>query len=80
MLYPDINSQKRTQQNTTRYRTALYLRLSREDGDKTESDSIANQELLCKGWFLPPNTYDCGSFVVNETAVVGKEQNNPYNH
>ena len=39
-----------------------------------------NQELLCKGWFLPPNTYDCGSFVVNETAVVGKEQNNPYNH
>ena len=38
MLYPDINLQKRTQQNTTRYRTALYLRLSREDGDKTESD------------------------------------------
>lgn len=30
MLYPDINLQKRTQQNTTRYRTALYLRLSRE--------------------------------------------------
>ena len=41
MLYPDMNSQKKTQQ--TRYRTALYLRLSREDGDKTESDSIANQ-------------------------------------
>ena len=37
------------------------------------------QELLCRGWFLPPNTYDCGSFVVNGTAVVGKEQNNPYN-
>ena len=46
MLYPDINLQKRTQQNTTRYRTALYLRLSREDGDKTESDSIANQRTL----------------------------------
>ena len=40
---------------------------------------IKLQELLCKGWFLPPNTYDCGSFVVNGTAVVGKEQNNPYN-
>ena len=26
---------------------------------------IQNQELLCKGWFQPPNTYDCGSFVVN---------------
>ena len=46
MLYPDMNLQKRTQQNTTRYRTALYLRLSREDGDKTESDSIANQRTL----------------------------------
>ncbi|SCG90250.1 Uncharacterised protein [uncultured Clostridium sp.] len=35
--------------------------------------SIVKQELLCRGWFLPPNTYDCGSFVVNGTAVVGKE-------
>ena len=25
------------------WRTAAYLRLSREDGDKAESDSIANQ-------------------------------------
>ena len=39
MLYPDMNLQKRTQQNSTRYRTALYLRLSREDGDKTESEA-----------------------------------------
>ena len=47
---------------------------------KKEKKKSMYQELLCKGWFLPPNTYDCGSFVVNETAVVGKEQNNPYNH
>ena len=60
--------------------TALYCRLSRDDELQGDSNSIINQELLCKGWFLPPNTYDCGSFVVNETAVVGKEQNNPYNH
>ena len=59
---------------------ALYVRLSRDDENEGDSNSIAHQELLCKGWFLPPNTYDCGSFVVNETAVVGKEQNNPYNH
>ena len=26
---------------------------------------IIFQELICKGWFQPPNTYDCGSFVVN---------------
>ena len=66
--------------------TALYCRLSVEDlkedkkgGKEDESNSIQNQEILCRGWFLPPNTYDCGSFVVNGTAVVGKEQNNPYN-
>ena len=45
--------------------TALYARLSQEDALDGESTSIANQELICKGWFLPPNTYDCGSFVVN---------------
>ena len=50
MLYPDVNLQKRTQQNTTRYRTALYLRLSREDGDKTESDSIVNQRTLLEAY------------------------------
>ena len=66
--------------------TALYCRLSVEDlkedkkgGKEDESNSIQNQELLCRGWFLPPNTYDCGSFVVNGTAVVGKEPKNPYN-
>ena len=52
---------------------ALYCRLSRDDENEGDSNSIAHQELLCKGWFLPPNTYDCGSFVVNGTAVVGKE-------
>ena len=53
--------------------TPLYERLSRDDELQDESNSISNQELLCRGWFLPPNTYDCGSFVVNGTAVVGKE-------
>ena len=65
--------------NTTIYNTALYMRLSRDDENYGDSVSIETQELLCRGWFLPPNTYDCGSFVVNGTAVVGKEQNNPYN-
>ena len=45
--------------------TALYERLSRDDDLTGDSNSILNQELICKGWFLPPNTYDCGSFVVN---------------
>lgn len=45
--------------------TALYCRLSRDDELQGDSNSIVNQELICKGLFLPPNTYDCGSFVVN---------------
>ena len=56
--------------------TALYCRLSRDDNLEGDSNSIQNQELLCRGLFLPPNTYDCGSFVVNGTAVVGKETKN----
>ena len=59
--------------------TALYERLSHDDERAGESVSIENQKLICKGWFLPPNTYDCGSFVVNGTAVVGKEKKSPYN-
>ena len=59
--------------------TALYCRLSQDDNLEGDSNSIQNQELICKGWFLPPNTYDCGSFVVNGTAVVGKEPEKPYN-
>ena len=61
------------------YRAAVYCRLSKDDDLQGESASIANQELICKGWFLPSNTYDCGSFVVNGTAVVGKEPEKPYN-
>ena len=57
----------------TIYSTAVYCRLSKDDEQAGESVSIETQELLCRGWFLPPNTYDCGSFVVNGTAVVGKE-------
>ena len=32
------------------WRTALYARLSREDGDKPESDSIGNQKKLLEGY------------------------------
>ena len=34
--------------------TALYCRLSQDDGMEGDSNSIINQELICKGWFLPP--------------------------
>ena len=32
------------------YRTAIYCRLSREDGDKVESNSIASQRAICEDY------------------------------
>ena len=74
-----INRQSQAAAASSARITALYCRLSRDDELQGDSNSIKNQELLCRGWFLPPNTYDCGSFVVNGTAVVGKETKDPYN-
>ncbi len=31
-----------------RFKVAMYIRLSREDGDKQESESIGNQRLIIK--------------------------------
>ena len=57
--------------------TALYARLSSDDMQEGESNSIIHQVIICKGGILPPNTYyDCGSFVVNRKAVIGKEKKN----
>lgn len=36
--------------------TALYCRLSKDDGTNNESMSISTQDVICRGWFLPPNT------------------------
>ena len=36
--------------------TALYERLSRDDELTGDSNSIINQKLICKGWFLPSDT------------------------
>ena len=36
--------------------TALYARLSKDDELQGESNSISNQDVICRGWFLPPNT------------------------
>ena len=35
------------------WNTAAYCRLSREDGDKIESNSIAGQDVVCKGRIHP---------------------------
>lgn len=36
--------------------TALYCRLSRDDGTEGDSNSVANQDEICQGVFLQKNT------------------------
>ena len=36
--------------------TALYCRISLDDGGDNESMSISNQDGICQGYFLPQNT------------------------
>lgn len=38
--------------------TALYCRLSQEDMQAGESESIQNQDKICQGDFLQKNTLD----------------------
>lgn len=38
------------------YNTALYLRLSRDDDNAGESNSIATHDVLCKGRIYPSHT------------------------
>ena len=55
--YPTVERSKMSKQSDKDKITALYCRLSRDDENEGVSGSIKNQELICKGWFLPPNTY-----------------------
>ena len=47
------NSKKNNSKITSPMITALYCRLSLEDGKDNESMSISNQENLCQGGFHP---------------------------
>ena len=42
--------------NQTEKITALYCRLSQEDENKGDSNSIQNQNEICQGVFLQKNT------------------------
>lgn len=40
------NKQEKTGASSSQWRMAVYVRLSKEDGDKLESDSIQNQKRI----------------------------------
>ena len=59
------------------YRTAIYCRLSRDDGEKIESNSIASQRAICEDYIAhhdcPPFADDAERPRVNtKTALTGE--------
>lgn len=48
------------------WRAALYARLSREDGDKPESDSIANQKKLLEGFLARQESIALAGFYADD--------------
>lgn len=56
--YTPLSAKKGTRQ----WKPALYLRLSREDGDKVESDSIANQRALLSEFAASPEGFAAPEF------------------
>ena len=51
--------------------TALYCRLSREDGDRMESDSIGNQRKLLEEYIENHPELVMAACYADETVIIG---------
>ena len=61
----------------TRYNTALYLRLSKDDGTDSESSSIQTQkEMLTR--YCRENGFAISEIYVDATVIIGLKQNPTY--
>ena len=54
--------------------TALYCRLSRDDGAEGDSNSVANQKRLLQK-YAKENSLGNTRFYVDESAIIGLSQN-----
>ena len=63
-------------QVTRTYRAALYIRLSREDGDKTESDSVTNQRRLLTNFAQSQSDIESFAYYVDD-GYSGANFNRP---
>ncbi len=61
---------------TAPYRTAGYLRLSREDGDKPESESISGQRSIVESFVLAAGDMELAGFYVDD-GVTGTSFDRP---
>ena len=62
------------------WNTAGYLRLSREDGDKAESDSIANQRKLLERYMEEHPELHLVDYYQEKSVIVGIKSRRPLGH
>lgn len=56
------------------FNVAEYIRLSREDGDKAESDSIGNQRKLITDYLKDKDDFVLYDTYIDDTAIIGLNQ------
>ena len=59
------------------YKTGIYARLSREDADRMESNSIQSQENICQGGISPKHLANC-TFILDPHLIIGIDLKSHY--
>ena len=74
---PRISKYKNQITTENKYKTALYIRLSREDGDKIESDSIINQRHMLEAFIENNNNEFTLTDIYCDDNFTGTNFNRP---
>jgi len=61
-------------QNNACHKTAIYLRLSKDDDDKSESASIATQRSILRD-FAKANDFTIADEYIDASDIIGLKQN-----
>lgn len=63
------------QKGSNLFNVAIYIRLSREDGDKEESDSVGNQRKLLTEYVNKHDDFILYDVYIDATVIIGLKQN-----
>ena len=63
------------QKGSSLFNVAIYIRLSREDGDKEESDSVGNQRKLLTEYVNKHDDFILYDVYIDATVIIGLKQN-----
>lgn len=63
------------QKGSNLFNVAIYIRLSREDGDKEESDSVGNQRKLLTEYVNKHDDFILYDVYIDAPDIIGLKQN-----